>query len=119
MSITSIGQQPLRDTPQSNGIQTQEQNSAVKVFSRIEQEVKPYERMTDQEIEDSLHKLETLSTVFGNKVKFTIDSNLDRLIIKVMDPDTDKVIKEIPPVALQKLQIRIKEALGLLFDEKV
>ena len=75
--------------------------------------------MTDQEIEDSLHKLETLSTVFGNKVKFTIDSNLDRLIIKVMDPDTDKVIKEIPPVALQKLQIRIKEALGLLFDEKV
>ena len=54
-----------------------------------------------------------------SKASRIIANAVDSGYIKVMDPDTDKVIKEIPPVALQKLQIRIKEALGLLFDEKV
>ena len=40
-------------------------------------------------------------------------------IIKVVDADTDKVIKEIPAEEIQHLIARIKETIGLLVDEKI
>ena len=74
-------------------------------------------RLTDAEVERMVQEIQRATTIAGNKLNFTIDKQLDELVVKVIDPDTDKVIKEIPPVALQKLQIRMKETFGLLFDE--
>ena len=39
--------------------------------------------------------------------------------VKIVDPSTDKVIKEIPSADVQQLQIKIREAFGLLVDEKI
>jgi flagellar protein FlaG len=40
-------------------------------------------------------------------------------LVKVIDPETDKVIKTLPPKELQRLHHKIKEAMGILFDEEV
>jgi len=56
--------------------------------------------------------------IFNKKLKFNIDQNSEQVIVKVVDTETDKVIKEIPPEELQRLYSSMKEAIGLLIDEQ-
>ena len=48
-----------------------------------------------------------------------IDPEVHQVIVKVIDRETEKVIKELPPEALQRLHRRIREAVALLVDEQV
>ncbi len=54
---------------------------------------------------------------FNKRLRYSINEELDQVVVKVIDSQTDKVIKEIPPEVLQRLHIRIREAIGLLVDE--
>jgi flagellar protein FlaG len=63
--------------------------------------------------------LEKVSLAFNRRLQFVVDQGSNQVIIKVIDKETDKVIKELPPEELQRLHSNIKEAIGLLFDEMV
>ncbi|MBP5450759.1 MAG: flagellar protein FlaG, partial [Treponema sp.] len=70
--------------------------------------------------EKTVQELQQLSDMaLGHKVQFTINSELDKVIVEVVDPETDKVIRQIPSEDLQKIQIQMKHAIGLLFDEMI
>ena len=56
---------------------------------------------------------------FNKRLKFSVNEELDQVVVKVIDAQTDKVIKEIPPEVLQRLHVRIREAIGLLIDESI
>lgn len=57
--------------------------------------------------------------IFNHRLKYRINEEIGRVVVQVIDAETDKVIKEIPPLQIQHLIARIKETLGLLVDEKV
>jgi|SRR6056297_2388256 len=61
----------------------------------------------------------TITSIFNRKLKFSINRELNQVIVKVIDGETDKVIKEIPPEALQRLHSRMRETIGLLIDEEI
>ena len=63
--------------------------------------------------------LEKISLAFNRRLKFEIDHESKEIIVKVIDNETDKVIKVLPPEELQRLHSRIRETLGFLFDEMV
>ena len=69
--------------------------------------------------EKYLHDILKMTEIFNRKLKFSIDRELDQVIVKVVDSQTDKVIKEIPPEELQRLYSSMKEAIGLLVDEQI
>jgi flagellar protein FlaG len=71
------------------------------------------------DIDQTVKDIERISLAFNKKLRFTVDSRLEEVIVKVIDPETDKVIKELPPEELQRLHLRLKEMIGLLFDEIV
>ena len=71
------------------------------------------------ELAESIRELQKLSDSMDRKVQFKVNEELDRVVVKIVDPATDKVIKEIPSADIQKLQIRIRETLGLLFDKQI
>jgi flagellar protein FlaG len=71
------------------------------------------------DLEESIRVLQRLSDKMDRKVQFNVNNELGRVVVKIVDPATDKVIKEIPSADIQKLQIRIKETLGLLFDKQI
>jgi flagellar protein FlaG len=62
---------------------------------------------------------EDLQRVFNRKLQFVVDYNSKQVIVKVIDKETDKVIKELPPEELQRLHKHIKETIGLSYDEMV
>jgi flagellar protein FlaG len=63
--------------------------------------------------------LEHISLAFNKKLKFVVDHQSHEVTVKVIDGETDKVIKVLPPEELQRLHDRIRETIGFLFDERV
>lgn len=59
------------------------------------------------------------SNSLGRKVQFNVDQELDRVVVMIVDPSTNKVIKEIPSEDVQKLHVRMEQACAMLIDELV
>lgn len=65
-----------------------------------------------------LSELTSVSAAFSKRLSFSLNEKLDQVVVKVIDTDTDKVIREIPPAELQHVHERIREVIGILFDER-
>jgi flagellar protein FlaG len=79
----------------------------------------PDPAVTKQEVGKSLDILREAFSMFNRHLKFSVNEEIDRVVVKVVDGSTDKVIKEIPPEEIQKLVARIRETIGILFDEEI
>ncbi|MDO9585917.1 MAG: flagellar protein FlaG [Syntrophales bacterium] len=65
-----------------------------------------------------LGELSSVSAAFDKRLSFSINEKLGQVVVKVIDTDTDKVIWESPPAELQHVRVRIREVIGILFDER-
>jgi len=74
--------------------------------------------VSKEEIERYIQRVIRDASLLNRDLKYSISNETDQVIVKVIDKSTDKVIKEIPPEAIQMLQARLKEQLGLLIDEQ-
>ena len=63
--------------------------------------------------------IEHVSLAFNKKLQFVVDQQSHEVTVKVIDKETDKVIKVLPPEELQRLHSNLKETIGFLFDERV
>lgn len=58
-----------------------------------------------------------IQDVSGKELRYNVNEQLDQVVVKVVDPTTNKVIKEIPSTDIQEMRIRVKDALGHFIDE--
>jgi len=63
--------------------------------------------------------VESLSRAFNKGLRFVVDHRSNEVIVKVVDKNTDKVIRVIPPEELQRLHRKLRENIGFLFNERV
>lgn len=52
-------------------------------------------------------------------LNFSIDEDSDSLVVQVVDSDSGKVIRQIPPDEILTLRKRLEELIGIIFDAKV
>ena len=72
------------------------------------------------ETKADVQELQRLSDmVMGHKLQFNVNEQLGRVVVKVIDSSTNEIIREIPSEDVQKLQIRMKQAIGVLFDQTI
>ena len=71
------------------------------------------------DLKQTASNLEQISLAFNRRLKFVVDEDSRQIIVKVIDNETDKVIKVLPPEELQRLHSRIRETMGFLFDRMV
>jgi flagellar protein FlaG len=69
------------------------------------------------DLRTAIRDIQRVSEAFNRRLSFSINEKLDQVVVKVIDNDTDKVVREIPPTELQHVYERIREAIGLLFDK--
>lgn len=74
---------------------------------------------SDIDIEQIAEELRMVSRAFNRRLKFSVNRDLNQVVVKVIDKQTDKVIKELPSEEIQHLHVRIREAIGLLIDEEI
>ncbi|MCL2180113.1 MAG: flagellar protein FlaG [Treponema sp.] len=70
-------------------------------------------------IQSTAADIQRLGQAFDRKLQFVVDHGSNDVIIKVIDRETDKVIKELPPEELQRLHNNLREAVGLLLNEMI
>lgn len=70
-------------------------------------------------VEQQLKELEGLTRFLNRRLKFSFNEELQQVVVKIVDGETDKVIKVLPPEEVQKLHLRIRETLGILFDQLI
>jgi len=61
--------------------------------------------------------LQRVSEAFNRRLAFSFNEKLGQVVVKVIDAETDKVVREIPPTELQRVYERIREVIGLLVDK--
>lgn len=87
-------------------------SSAAEVSQTIEQNL--------AKTKETVQEIQKLSDiVLGHKLQFNVNDELGRVIIQVVDPSTNKIIREIPSEDLQRIQVQMKHAIGVLFDEMI
>ncbi len=89
-----------------------------RINREIETFLKKNKSIKSEEIKLAIDKLAKSSSIFNKRVKIYVNKEINRIVVKVIDTTTDKVIKEIPPEEIQHLIAKIRETLGVLIDEK-
>ena len=69
--------------------------------------------------EDSQQLQKMYEMVDGRKLQFNVNKELGAVVVRVVDSNTNQVLKEIPSEDIQKLKLRLRKAVGNLFDQKV
>jgi flagellar protein FlaG len=119
MSVASIGARidpvPLQELPLDRGVSQKRQaridNFVASLPGNPNSEAKKYTiAATD---------LEKVSLVFNKRLQFVVDHQSQEVLVKVIDKETDKVIKVLPPEELQRLHNKLRETIGYLFDQQV
>ena len=63
-------------------------------------------------------EMNKIVAVFNSRVAFSIDRDTGRAIIKVINNETNEVIRQIPPEEMLGLIKRMDKILGMLIDKK-
>ncbi|MCQ2242160.1 flagellar protein FlaG [Treponema sp.] len=93
-------------------VETPMPTTAAEVLQNIEQ--------NKADIEASAKELQRLSDmVTGHKLHFNVNSELNKIVVTVVNASTNEVIRQIPSEDVQKIQARMKHAIGVLFDEMI
>jgi len=114
MEINPVPASPIRENRKP------EHNIRTTLNQEAEKEIPKFSNPPEKaEIEKYMRRLFKYNLSLVKKLKYSVNEELGQVVVKVIDPETDKVIKEIPSEEMQKLHIRIREAIGLLVDEKI
>jgi flagellar protein FlaG len=60
-----------------------------------------------------------VSVVFNTSLAFSVDKPTGKTVIKVMDKETDEMIRQIPPEDALKLMANMRDVLGMLMDVEI
>jgi len=109
---TELQQEQVKIEQQRKAEQQTQQNLVIEKENR--RKVKS-RAATDQYIKQVLK----IPNVLNRKLSYSINKELNQVVVKVIDSQTDKVIRVIPSETLLKLHSRMKEVIGLIFDEEI
>lgn len=76
--------------------------------------VAPPSGVNKQRVQAVLDKM-----IRNTRFQYDIKDEVGYFVVRIIDQDTDKIIREIPSPELQKIHEGIEHALGLLFDEVI
>lgn len=88
------------------------------------------QNMSNADIENEVQNLQELSKLQGWTVNFSVEKDLDQVVIKVVDAETKSMIRQIPSEELLAISKRIKDLrdsngtagnsrVGLLLDNEI
>ena len=99
-SVTN-GQQPVRvEEPRTT---TQDARAKAQQHENLESMVSG--------LNDLVHELH-------RELQFSLDDESGEVVIKVIDRETDTVVRQLPPEEVLKLRKRLQEAAGVIFQDR-
>lgn len=110
----------------TNGLQPLQTNNLSKQMNppmdKSEQKVDLHNKETiinKDEVETVVDKLNQLMEPLRTNLKFQYHEKLDEYYVTVINPQTNEVIKEIPPKKMLDMYAEMAEFMGILIDKKI
>lgn len=88
----------------------------------VEQQVQDSQDKRDvrpEELQKLIEEVKRKFDMLSKYLKIDIDQDLGIPVVKIMEKDTNRVIRQIPPDYLLELMKRIDQLLGLLVEKEV
>ena len=73
---------------------------------------------SEEQIKQAVQKIQETVDNLAHNLRFSIDENTGRTIIKVLDAHTDEVIRQIPTKEAIEIARTLDKVQGLLFNDK-
>jgi flagellar protein FlaG len=93
-----------------------------KLQKEVDQQVQDAQEKRDvkpEELQKLIEEVKRKFDMLSKYLKIDIDQELEIPVVKIMEKDTNRVIRQIPPEYLLELMKRIDQLLGLLMERKV
>jgi Uncharacterized flagellar protein FlaG, COG1334 len=93
-----------------------------KLQKEVDQQVQDAQQKRDvkpEELQKLIEEVKRKFDMLSKYLKIDIDQELEIPVVKIMEKDTNRVIRQIPPEYLLELMKRIDQLLGLLMERKV
>nr|WP_321402410.1 flagellar protein FlaG [uncultured Desulfobacter sp.] len=124
------GQEPVADTTRDKVTRLSELKQAESASANTEQaksrtlEQKNEEsgdqvKLTREDVEEMVEALEDFANTVQTRLNFSIDDGTEDVVVKIMDKETDEVIKQFPAEEILKLREKMQDLSGLLFSTNV
>lgn len=77
------------------------------------------EEIPREDVERTTDKLNRLMGLIDKRLRFDIHEKSDQVMVRVIDQNTEEVLKEMPPKRVLELLNSLTDIAGLLIDQKV
>ncbi|WPM32372.1 flagellar protein FlaG [Hydrogenobacter sp. T-2] len=112
---------------QQRSIQKQVKNGALegmrkqveREIQQAQQEAQENRSVKSEELQKLLEELKRKFDMLSKYLKIEIDTELEIPVAKIIEKDTNRVIRQIPPDYLLDLMKRIDQMLGILLQKEV
>ena len=75
------------------------------------------EKTSKEAVEKALSKINEMSTSQKRRLNFSYDERIEKIVVKVMEGNTEKVIRQIPSEELIRQSLTMDEVIGLLLNQ--
>jgi len=86
---------------------------------RVKEDLNSNINLTKDNINNLIATLNSAAKSTNQKVSFFFNEKANRVIIKITDPKTSEIIKEVPPKEMIKLLEHIHDFIGIIFDKSI
>lgn len=91
----------------------------IKPSQGTERQNEKKENMFKEELDQAVEKANNHFNTFNRKFEISVHEKTRRISVKILDTETDEVIREIPPEKMLDLIAGIWEAAGIAIDKKI
>ena len=89
------------------------------VKKEIEKKTEELQKVDNEIIQKTLEEIRKKLDYLNKYLKIEIDDQLEIPVVKIIEKETNRVIRQIPPEYLLELMKRIDLMLGILLNERV
>lgn len=115
--ITRIQDQTQRAVVQESHRYDPGQKGREKVLAR-EQRVVEWDKSHMEELKEAVEKINRAAETFDVGLRFRIHEETERIMVQVIDRETNEIIREIPPEKILNLVAQIQNLIGIFIDTR-
>ena len=115
LKVENSHQAKLTDTNVSETKKSGQQN----IDKQVSEEKKVFdEKEVKKKIEEVTEELNKEMDILNTTIRFHFDDKTDEIYVTVIDTKDNRVIRQIPSEEAMKLAAKMRELVGMLFDER-
>ncbi len=101
-----------------NAIPSTTSTKATSVIGNQEAEKSGAEKIDPKELKQAVDSMNEVVSKFNNSLRFSLDEDTGQTIVKVVDTETNEVIKQLPSKEMLAISKAIDKLVGLLVQQK-